>query len=361
MKKEGFYQDSEEGSQVEVVEENNQDEIMNRIEESDEFKRFMEGFEDLCLEQQNKTQGAKNKLRFSIEEEKYLMVLIKRGYKEAHQAMMLLCYALELFIVKCVLNYTKTKEHDLFADMVSEGIVGLMESVNRYDLNKSVKLITYSSHWIKYYLREYFYSNTKMTHLPNNLFFRYRSANNELLEKLGRKPDENEIASKLDIPVLTVQSIQVALRKETSLDDTYSFSEGGEVSPYDFLVDDFQSAEDDSIKVDAREKILTILGSINPEYRYVLLRRSGSSLSRSDIEAMVEYRGISGLIDVDSLQKNIDGEGGSTLAVIGVEMGGISRERVRQIEGEARIKVKELFKECGIEGLDDIWTEEGEK
>lgn len=101
-------------------------------------------------------------------------------------------------------------------DLVSEGCVGLIEAVQRFDLSQPSRLSVYAKWWIRARVREYAFENRNLVRLPstrNGRITRSRlgSMERELAQKLGRAPTRSELADALEVTESDVAYVSSAL------------------------------------------------------------------------------------------------------------------------------------------------------
>jgi len=139
-----------------------------------------------------------------------------------------------------------------------------------------------------------------------------RQAEKVLREELGRTPNRSELSEKLDVPVKKVDQVLQVRSREMSIDDTVGREQKTPVS--DFLVDQgTESPESELLKREGTELVTVALDMLSEQERHVVKHRFG-----------------------------LDGCPVLTLKEIGEQMG-VSRERVRQIETQAKERLRRLF------------------
>lgn len=220
-------------------------------------------------------------------------------------------------------------------EVVSEGNVGLMQAVKRFDPDKGFRLATYAMWWIKASIQEYIlrsWSLVKMGTTANQkrLFFNLRKVKGKIsaLEEGDLKPDQvTEIATRLNVSEAEVISMNRRLGGDSSLNATVR-QDTESLEWQDWLVDDSDSQE--VMLIDSEEK----------DNRRSMLRESLDVLNDRE-RRIFEARRLSD----DPL----------TLEQLSQEFG-VSRERVRQIEVRAFEKVQEavvaasaMLEERGVE------------
>ena len=205
-------------------------------------------------------------------------------------------------------------------EVVSEGNVGLMQAVKKFEPERGFRLATYAMWWIKASIQEYVlrsWSLVKMGTTANQkrLFFNLRKAKTKM-QALGDgdlRPDQvAEIATKLNVTEADVVSMNRRLGGDASLNSPIKASEGESGEWQDWLVDDSDSQETMLIEqdeMDSRRGMLSgALGDLNERERRIFTARRLA-------------------------------EEPETLEALSSEFN-ISRERVRQIEVRAFEKVQ---------------------
>ena len=207
-------------------------------------------------------------------------------------------------------------------EVVSEGNVGLMQAVKRFEPDKGFRLATYAMWWIKAAIQEYIlrsWSLVKMGTTANQkkLFFNLRKAKGRIsaLEEGDLKPDQvAQIATKLGVPQQDVIDMNRRLSGDTSLNAP--LREEGEGEWQDWLVDNSPSQETVLAKEQEGQNRLSALRDalsvLNPRERRIFEARR--------------------LADDPITLEDLSGEFG------------VSRERVRQIEVRAFEKIQDAVK-----------------
>ncbi|HEY0571200.1 MAG TPA: RNA polymerase sigma factor RpoH [Enterovirga sp.] len=208
------------------------------------------------------------------------------------------------------------------SEVVSEGNVGLMQAVKRFDPDKGFRLATYAMWWIKAAIQEYIlrsWSLVKMGTTANQkkLFFNLRKAKGQIsaLDEGDLRPEHvSQIATKLGVTEQDVVDMNRRLGGDVSLNAP--LREEGEGEWQDWLVD--TSASQESVLAAEQEgqnrlaALRDALGVLNPRERRIFEARR--------------------LADDPITLEDLSGEFG------------VSRERVRQIEVRAFEKVQEAVK-----------------
>jgi RNA polymerase primary sigma factor len=163
----------------------------------------------------------------SAEEERKLALRIMRGDEAAREHMIRANLRL---VVKIAYDYSHLGLPIL--DLISEGNLGLIRAVERFDPSKGGKLSTYASWWIKQSMKRAVANQSKTIRLPMHLIdriARMRNVVNQYMEKLGREPDNDEIAFELGIPARKVALLKTVSVRPASLDAPLSEGADGAV------------------------------------------------------------------------------------------------------------------------------------
>jgi len=202
-------------------------------------------------------------------------------------------------------------------DLVEEGNVGLMNAVDRYDPSMGSRFSTYASYWIDQAIRRAVQNATQMIHIPSYLMEQIghmKLAMRELSEKLGRQPTIEELARHMKTSPRKAAAISQAIRACTCPTQSAPAEDGTSVT--DSLPDTRTPPPHDAIfsKSDA-DFVSKMLERITEREARVLKMRYGLNAGRR-----------------------------MTLKEIG-EAVGLTRERVRQIEKQAKRKLEDYVKE----------------
>jgi RNA polymerase primary sigma factor len=248
----------------------------------------------------------------SPEEEMTLARKVQEGDRAAREKMIRSNLRLVISIAK---RYTNLGVP--LSDLIEEGNIGLMRSVEKFDPEKGFRFSTYAAWWIKQGISRAVIDQGKMIRVPvymNEEILKYKKAVEALTHKLKRKPRVGEIAKKLQVTVDKVREFERAIAKMSSLDAP--IGEDGEGQVKDIIEDENIIAPDEHLDLFFnKERAANLLEMLNERERRILELRYGL----------------------------VDGET-KTLAEIADEMG-VSRERVRQLEEAAIGKIQKIVKD----------------
>lgn len=198
-------------------------------------------------------------------------------------------------------------------DLIAEGNLGLLRAVEGFDPSMNTRFSTYASYWIKQSIKRAVINTGKTVRIPaymNELLIKWRRATARLQDELGRTPTQEEVAAKLNLPKKKLNIIRKAIRIYNATPQT-SDEEGGR--SLDELIMDVRSLtpENHLLRSDDLHQVVHLLHQLDKREAEVLRLRFG-----------------------------LDGEDPRTLKEIG-ECLCLTRERVRQIEGEALRKLSQ--------------------
>jgi RNA polymerase primary sigma factor len=244
------------------------------------------------------------------QEEIELAARIKKGDKKAREQMIKANLRL---VVKIARDYEGIGLPLL--DLISEGNIGLMKAVERFDPAKGGKLSTYGSWWIKQSIKRALANQSKTIRLPVHLvdkISKMRRTSMRLQEELGREPTDEELGEELGITSARVAQMRMAAIRPASLDapigdeDSNNFAEVVEDESADTP---YEKLEEKTVTRMLQEMVKTL------DHREATILRARFGL---------------------------DGGPQKTLEEVGVKFG-VTRERVRQIQNIALKKLRKMI------------------
>jgi RNA polymerase primary sigma factor len=152
----------------------------------------------------------------TAEEENRLALLVQKGDPKAREHMIKANLRL---VVKIAYDYNHLGLPIL--DLISEGNLGLIKAVERFDPNRGGKLSTYAAWWIKQSMKRAVANQSKTIRLPVHLvdrIARMRRIISRYLEEFGREPDNEEIAYELQVPVNKIALLKTVSVRPASLE-----------------------------------------------------------------------------------------------------------------------------------------------
>ena len=244
------------------------------------------------------------------QEEIQLAARIKRGDKKAREQMIKDNLRL---VVKIARDYEGIGLPLL--DLISEGNIGLMKAVERFDPKKGGKLSTYGSWWIKQSIKRALANQSKTIRLPVHLvdkISKMRRVSMKLQEAFGREPTDEELAGELDMTPTRVRQMRLAAIRPASLDAPIGDDESNNFSE---VVED--------------ENATTPYEDLEDKTVVVMLQDMVKHLDEREA-TILRFR------------FGLDGGTEKTLEEVGKKFG-VTRERVRQIQNLALRKLRKMI------------------
>jgi len=237
---------------------------------------------------------------------------IKRGDEQAREHMIKANLRL---VVKIARDYDGLGLPLL--DLISEGNIGLMKGVERFDPRKGAKLSTYASWWIKQSIKRALGNQAKTIRLPIHVVDRVahlRRAETKLRASLDRDPTDEELAHELNINPRRVEQYRQASRAPVSLDAPIGDDESNRIA--EIVADPHAAAPFDRVIQETdTELVREVLATLTGRESEILALRFGLQ---------------------DGTPKTLEQVG---------EHFGVTRERIRQIQEQALRKLRSKIEE----------------
>src|ERR1700730_18891389 len=197
-------------------------------------------------------------------------------------------------------------------DLISEGNIGLMKAVERFDPAKGGKLSTYGAWWIKQSIKRALANQSKTIRLPIHLIdkvYKLYRASLIMSEELGREPTDEELSEEIGISSTKLAQLKTVSIRPTSLDAPISdddSTEFGEIVGDEDAQTPFELFRDKNM----RDELSELLEVLDDRERKIIFKRFG-----------------------------LDGGKPKTLEEVGKKFG-VTRERIRQLQNIAMAKLR---------------------
>jgi RNA polymerase primary sigma factor len=243
----------------------------------------------------------------TVKEEKILGRRVQKGDAAAREKMIQSNLRLVVKIAQDYSNYGLP-----LVDLISEGNIGLMKGVERFDPERGVKFSTYAAWWIKQGIKRALANQSKTIRLPVHLvdkLSRMRRISAQLTEELGREPDDEELAEELQLPVKKIAQLRRVSMRPASLNHLIGDEDSTELG--DLIADDSVDNPADVLTADTlNASVVELLPILDKRERKIL-----------------------------ELRFPMDGSKPMTLEDVGKQMN-VTRERIRQLQNQALLKIK---------------------
>jgi RNA polymerase primary sigma factor len=246
----------------------------------------------------------------TAEQEVELAARIKLGDQQARAHMVRANLKLVVRIARDYANFGLP-----LLDLISEGNIGLMKAVERFDPEKGGKLSTYAAWWIKESIRRALANQGKTIRLPVHLvdkIGKIRRVSSRMMEELGREPTDEELAEEIGLSVFKIRELKNVAVRPTSLDRPIQGEESLQLG--DVLSDEDTESPFERLRdKDMLEEVGELLDLLNDREREIINSRFG-----------------------------LGGKNPETLGEVG-EKFGVTRERVRQLQKVALNKLRDAL------------------
>jgi RNA polymerase primary sigma factor len=226
------------------------------------------------------------------DEEKQLVITYNNGktQKERQDAKNKLINSNLRFVISIA---KKLGTNENFLDLVNEGNIGLIKAIEKFDINKKYRLVTYAVSWIVAYIKNYQFTQNKIVVPPNTLKLHnyVKNATMDFFNKNEREPTAHEIADlireKFNFNISNVEDVE--LGKVISIDEKFTINNDSESLENSRIYTSRTSSNNIETQINEEYKkhqLNFFLGKLNEREKYIVEKVYGIGCEPESFETI---------------------------------------------------------------------------
>ena len=268
--------------------------------------------EPAIVEQQQKLLDLQKKVGIPIKELKEINRQMSTGEAKAHRAKREITEANLRLVISIAKKYTYRGLQ--FLDLIQEGNIGLMKAVDKFEYRRGYKFSTYATWWIRQAITRSIADKARTIRIPVHMFEIINKMNRisrQILQETGKEPNLTLLSERMEMPEEKILKILKISKWSISMETP--IGDDGDAHLGDFIEDQATMAPSDSaVYAGLRDATKDVLDTLTPREAKVLRMRFGIGMN-------TDY----------------------TLEEVGKQFD-VTRERIRQIEAKALMKLRHL-------------------